>query len=280
MTNSKTVYPPMETRISGPVIAIGDIHGWCKGIKDLFNHLKQEITNFEDCWVVFLGDYVDRGPNTKKTLEFLVDLWLNRPKTTFVMGNHDLSLSTFLKIIQEPENGGFSKHKSLLKSHHYCPEIPDQENMHLQGLRYPKYFDGESTFKSFGVEFPNNIELRKQFPESFCKFFQALPWAVEHDDYVFVHSGMDETISYESNLIELRKRDFSIPKPTYLCDRTHWLAPKDTKKTIVSGHLYVEEIEYSENRIIMDTTGGEDEYMTALLLPENISFCLRPKKNN
>lgn len=63
------------------VIAVGDLHG-------MSNYLKRLLANIdEDYHLVFLGDYVDRGPDSKEVLDIL--LKLPEERATLIMGNHD-----------------------------------------------------------------------------------------------------------------------------------------------------------------------------------------------
>ncbi len=67
------------------ILAIGDIHGCLTALDTLldFIELKPEDT------LIFLGDYVDRGPDSRGVLNRLIELSA-RPNTIFLRGNHDL----------------------------------------------------------------------------------------------------------------------------------------------------------------------------------------------
>lgn len=67
------------------IFAIGDIHGCLYTLMSLLNSLP--ITS--DDIVVFLGDYVDRGPHSRKVLDFLIELKRNNPHWVFLRGNHE-----------------------------------------------------------------------------------------------------------------------------------------------------------------------------------------------
>ena len=49
--------------------------------------------------MVFLGDYVDRGPDSRAVLELLTHLQRSRPNTHFICGNHDFALMAFLGLL-------------------------------------------------------------------------------------------------------------------------------------------------------------------------------------
>ncbi len=70
------------------VIAIGDVHGCYDELKELINQLAKYSGTHK---LVFLGDYIDRGPDSKKVLEFLIEI---REKiwdedVIFLKGNHE-----------------------------------------------------------------------------------------------------------------------------------------------------------------------------------------------
>lgn len=72
-------------------LAIGDIHGCYKHLEQLLEYVcyKKESDR-----LVFLGDYIDRGENSKKTLDLLIKLLKGNSKNVFLLGNHeDMMLS-------------------------------------------------------------------------------------------------------------------------------------------------------------------------------------------
>ena len=54
----------LATRIDGPVAVIGDLHGQVEQLVALLDRL-HERPDFRDRWLVFIGDFVDRGPDPK-----------------------------------------------------------------------------------------------------------------------------------------------------------------------------------------------------------------------
>ena len=65
-------------------LAIGDIHGCKMALETLLDSLEL----CEDDRLIFLGDYVDRGPDSRGVLEKLIELGAN-PRHVFLRGNHD-----------------------------------------------------------------------------------------------------------------------------------------------------------------------------------------------
>jgi len=70
------------------IYAVGDIHGQLTKLDGLLKLLDDAGLNHEHR-LVFLGDYVDRGPDTAGVLRRLIDLRSTRPNTTFLRGNHE-----------------------------------------------------------------------------------------------------------------------------------------------------------------------------------------------
>lgn len=95
MRMAVTEFSPLspDRRAPNPLIAIGDIHGYPDALARLLDHLGEMIArDYGDAPVdlVFLGDYVDRGPDPLGVLA-LIREGLGRPNVseTALMGNHD-----------------------------------------------------------------------------------------------------------------------------------------------------------------------------------------------
>ena len=76
-------------------IAVGDIHGNSKALSDLLAQLTPELGAGDT--LVFLGDYVDRGPDTRGCIDFILEFQDRIPaKVVSLLGNHeDWLLRTF-----------------------------------------------------------------------------------------------------------------------------------------------------------------------------------------
>lgn len=79
------------------IIAFGDIHGCYKAAKRAV-----QLANEEKALAVFLGDYVDRGPDSIKTLEVLIEAKKQNPEWIFLRGNHDQMLLDLILGKAEP----------------------------------------------------------------------------------------------------------------------------------------------------------------------------------
>ena len=135
-------------------IAIGDIHGCLAPLKALVAQLPpgEEL--------VFLGDYVDRGPDSALVIRFLKELGQRRP-CRFLMGNHEwLMLSAIV------DDGAISAWL-------------------MNG--------GNTTLASYGED-PGRWARsrdRGRFLEADREFIASLPLYWEDDQTIFVHAGID-----------------------------------------------------------------------------------------
>jgi serine/threonine protein phosphatase 1 len=71
------------------LFAIGDIHGHHTELLGLLDQLRTAGMRPERDTIVFLGDYVDGGPNTCQVLQLLTDLATSNPHWVFLLGNHE-----------------------------------------------------------------------------------------------------------------------------------------------------------------------------------------------
>ena len=75
------------------LIAIGDIHGCIRSLEQLIEDLNLQA----DDHLVFIGDYIDRGPGSKDVIDFLINL-AKTQKCTFLRGNHESMMLNYLNL--------------------------------------------------------------------------------------------------------------------------------------------------------------------------------------
>ena len=168
------------------VIAIGDIHGCSKALDTILD----EVAPTQYDLVVTLGDYIDRGPNSRGVLERLISLG-NQTELAAILGNHEEMLLT------------------ILEGHHYM-------------LGDWLAFGGLATLDSYETENPADI------PEEHVEFLRSCLPILELPTHFFVHASYlprkplakqpSEALRWES----LRER---LPKPhrsgkTCICGHT------------------------------------------------------------
>lgn len=105
---SRVAVPAMP---DAPFVAIGDVHGCYEKLRTLITNL-DAVTEGEET-AVFVGDYVDRGPQSKEVLSWLFEMSQTYPeKVVCLMGNHERMLLDFLddpvdRAARWFRNGGF-----------------------------------------------------------------------------------------------------------------------------------------------------------------------------
>lgn len=158
------------------VCCIGDIHGFITKLQNLWSNLEKEIdpSLFQSATIIFLGDYCDRGPNTREVIDFLIQLPSRYPnqKHVFLSGNHDFAFSAFLGVLPPPPGGSQFcdtwKQFEASEDREGWYKGDGYENMHLQGRRWAGFikvkhntakgidymgsiYDAAPTFQSYGV---------------------------------------------------------------------------------------------------------------------------------
>ena len=132
--------------MSREIAIVGDIHGNLTALKNIF---RIAINRTEE--LVFVGDYINRGPQSAGVIDFLVDLANSSAQTTFLRGNHEAAFQRFLNggpLADFLKIGGAATLRSYASTDeiHRCTDfrklIPTAHKQFLEDLR--TYFrDGE-----------------------------------------------------------------------------------------------------------------------------------------
>ncbi|HSD86639.1 MAG TPA: metallophosphoesterase family protein [Kofleriaceae bacterium] len=180
----------------GRTFAIGDIHGDLAALATLFERLPPLVA---DDTVVFLGDYIDRGPDSAGVVAWVRDLAHRIPaKVVCLRGNHE---DAWIQVAEEgwPEfvmprgNGCLECYRSFKGL-----EIPGEEAMPT-----PEEFE-----QMFGAKF---------FPSDVLEWMKTLPYFYEDEHAIYVHAGIKRegdrfphpsAIEPKRALLWLRDRDF------------------------------------------------------------------------
>lgn len=145
----------MEIDSKHKIFAIGDIHGCYNELMALMAKLPIEPRDT----VVFLGDYVDRGPDSRLVVEQLIEWKAKFPHWRFLRGNHEDMFTDYLSSGQRYDMGIFE----------------------MNG--------GDVTLESYAG----------RVPRVHRNFLQELEEIVESPDYVFVHAGLVPGIGLPRN---------------------------------------------------------------------------------
>jgi serine/threonine protein phosphatase 1 len=212
------------------VYAIGDVHGCVDLLEKAFRWIDNDIASVsgQRFVQVFLGDYVDRGPDTKRTLDLLIDRSRHH-ETVFVRGNHERLLLDFLEqptVLSEWWSIGGAQ---TLMSYGLSPT---------------------SRWKP-GEEFSLRDALVAAMPHPHRAFLESLKAAFSCGDFFFTHAGARPGIPLDLQ----REDDLMWIMDPFLNSRY------DFGKVVVHGHTPVRSPEVYSNRINIDTGA----YATGLL---------------
>lgn len=215
------------------IYAVGDIHGRA----DLLDVLLEKIVRDASVApatqsLVFVGDYIDRGPDSCGVIERLLDP-LEGFETHYLRGNHDQAL---LEFLEKPSS-----------------------------YRTWRRFGADETLLSYGVEPPSDTEsamafardeLAEKLPEPHLRFLQDLQPFVQIGAYHFVHAGVRPGLPLEDQSLE----DMMWIRGEFLdCE-------DDFGKVIVHGHTPGEKPVCRSNRIGIDTGAFATNCLTAVVL--------------
>lgn len=162
----------------GPVrlIAIGDIHGEL----DQLNRLLYTVAPTDNDRLVFLGDYIDRGKNSKGVIDRLIRFREDFPDSVFIRGNHDQMLLDALV-----EDGVITGHRLRDQSTAYRAGASESD------IEIFLFNGGKETLRSYQTAHLIDV------PREHIAFLQStcLWWRFEH--FVFVHAGIEQGIPLE-----------------------------------------------------------------------------------
>lgn len=211
------------------VYAIGDVHGHLLALERMHEAISLDLIESEyagQVQIIYMGDYIDRGPDSKGVIDLLVGRLGRKDgiQKTFLQGNHEVAMLEFLR---EPESSN--------------------------GLAWLQ-FGGVETLKSYGLEFEGDLPIPSEYevasktlarvlPESHRSFLSALADAIEIGDYLFAHAGVNP----KKSLSAQDPYELSFIREPFLS----WNKP--LAKMVVHGHSIAPEPEILPHRIGIDT---------------------------
>ena len=181
------------------VLAVGDIHGMYEKLIKLMD--KIHFVPEEDL-LLFLGDYVDRGPDPVKCLQYVFDLQQAWPESVVcLMGNHEVMLSSYF----------------MQKRGSYTNLIVDYADSWLDN-------GGFETLRQLDA-------LDREKREELVTWVTNLPVHFQYKDFFFCHAGIDAGVTLEA------QSEFDM-----LWKREGWRDRYNGEKTIVVGHTPVQKV--------------------------------------
>jgi serine/threonine protein phosphatase 1 len=219
------------------IYAIGDVHGRANLLTQIFELIDADLEHFPPSrnLQVFLGDYVDRGTESRAVIDLLLERGCSH-ETIFLKGNHEAIMLDFLDRAR-----GFGAWRSL---------------------------GGAATMMSYGVapnlgKLGNDIDLvrplKLAMPTSHLRFLRNLKCSFTCGDYFFVHAGVRPGVP-----LEAQKEDDLLWIRNDFLDTSEYLG-----KFIVHGHTPVECPDIRSNRINIDTGAYATGNLTLLSIEKD-----------
>ncbi len=180
---------------------IPDIHGCFQTLKVLIEH---QIKPNKNDQLIFLGDYIDRGPKSKQVIDYIMKMQQEEYNITALMGNHE----------------------------DYCVRAHDEDaaKSSFFGIRKKtkiqkewEVYGGKEAMESFRVNWPKDI------PQKYIEWMRNLKYYVVVDNFVIVHAGLnfkkDDPFTDERSMIWIR--DFKVD------------SSKISNRKVIHGHVPV-----------------------------------------
>lgn len=217
------------------VYAVGDIHGRL----DLLDRLLATIAGDDrtrgpgvETRYIFLGDLIDRGPESRGVVQRLLDFSRSGANVRFLMGNHE---QVFLRAIAGDE----------------------------KALRFLVRIGGRETLLSYGIEAEDYRTLdfaalaaraAERVPVEHLDFLAGFEDWIELGDYLFVHAGIRPGLALEEQV----RSDLCWIREEFTSHRDSF------GKIVVHGHSITEDIDLRANRIGIDTGAFASGKLTAI----------------
>lgn len=222
------------------IYAVGDVHGYLDLLRQLHEKINRDLQEdpVESYRIVFLGDYIDRGPDSAGCVEYLINLMAENDNVICLKGNHEDKLENFLLDPVEVADSFFT-------------------------------YGGADCAASYGIDMAGYqagnqetleicAELEKNIPAHHKAFYANLSKSVAFGDYMFVHAGVRPGIALDQqsdhDLMWIR-REFIPNRELY-------------EQVIVHGHTPAYPMEILPNRINVDTHAYETGVLSCIVLDE------------
>jgi serine/threonine protein phosphatase 1 len=224
------------------IYAVGDIHGQCEKLRALLDMLVEAGLASDDL-LVFMGDYIDRGPDSAGVIDTLIKLKKRRPNTVFLRGNHEQMMMDARRRFEPSFNS-------------------DNSQGNCESGVFWFVEGGVETMNSYGP--PKGRRWMDLVPSSHWAFLRSTQMELKHGAYRFVHAGVLPP-----------GKSWSMPE--FDTDPRLWIRYEfigsDSDfggKTIVFGHTPTRDGKplMMWNKVAIDTGAGNGGPLTAVALPQ------------
>lgn len=185
---------------------IGDIHGCVDELSSLMRFLEEDQGLTEGEALIFVGDYIDRGPASKEVIDFLIEFEQRTPSDVFFLkGNHEEMFLDWLAGTQS-ESGVSYLHNG-----------------------------GQECLESYGLSSEASpTEVCAQLPKKHRTFFEKLERYIVSEKHIFVHAGLNPlrplSHQFDEDIFWIRSA---------FIENIH-----SFQKTIVFGHTPFDEVKF------------------------------------
>ena len=231
--------------------AIGDIHGHLGLLQAAHLRIAADIARHGPGPIIHVGDLVDRGPDCRGVIDYLMTGLLRGEDWVVLKGNHDRMFARFLRDPFQPEPG-------------LRPDL---------GYLNPK-IGGAATLASYGVRNAADrpvkrvhVEAVAAVPVQHRSFIEGLPVTHRFDEALFVHAGIRPGIALEDQT-----------ETDLLWIRTPFLdSTADHGPLIVHGHTAIDRPTFYGNRLNIDSGAAYGGPLTAVVIEGRKAFELTPE---
>lgn len=217
--------------------AIGDIHGQKAMLEDALDRVERDGGGR----IVFLGDYVDRGPDSAGVIDLLCRGIDEGRDWICLKGNHDRMFEWFVAP-PAPRGDPYL----LIGYHWFHPQIGGIETAESYGVAVPKQVR-QKTLAS---------DLRAAVPERHARFLHELRLCFHDDGYFFVHAGVRPGVPLdaqdEEDLLWIRQEFHR--------------STQDFGAFVVHGHTPVPAPDLHPNRLNLDTGAGYGDPLSVAVI--------------
>ncbi|PBB33525.1 serine/threonine protein phosphatase [Mesorhizobium sp. M1A.F.Ca.IN.020.03.2.1] len=216
------------------VYAIGDVHGCYDELSTLEQKIELDALQFRGRKIIImLGDYVDRGPNSRRVVEHLMAPPPEGFMRVCLAGNHEVAMLAYL-------DGHLSLEPWL--------RVGGRETLFSYGI------DPDRLADLYGSSEEVDERIREAIPATHVAFMRTLPVMICSERFLFVHAGIRPGIALEAQ-----------DEADLLNIRSEFLAAAHRlDRWVVHGHTIVDVPTLDGRRLGIDTGAFQSGRLTAL----------------